>query len=457
MANGLVGSYLDPLGFAIGQGLGGGVNYLMENRDRKMLEQALNQQQATNPLAIGGMGGLMANGLSMPPVQMPNFLSQRYRDMGTQMDAATLQGMLPLGPMEEAERQRVLAQTRYYDASAQSAGMQDPRASRPQVAQEGDQTGLSPGTVYQYDRYGSLKVIKEPATEAELLDTDIKRQNLAMLIEDKDARFSPEDRKAFQQIEVNLKQQDLLARELSNASDPKKREQLQLQIEDLRNKVNDPVDRRLRDADDKLRRLEENGKTDTQAHADLEQRWNELAKLKSAGTTVNINPASAGERTALAEGASMIDALSNMKTLFDTVVSGSGLLAYPGPIRGPLESLKGVFEKSPLEKEEFRAATFAFTNAMIKAITGAQMGEAEATRIKSQIPAINDPPTRWMAKWRQSMLNIEEVQERRKQVLSESDLKVPEMGGESSPVPMKNPAEMTEAEIEAELRSMGGR
>jgi len=170
-----------------------------------------------------------------------------------------------------------------------------------------------------------------------------------------------------------------------------------------------------------------------------EQRWNQkgmplpqgtrAVQTPASVTNVNLQNASATERSALAQGASTMDSLVNMKSLFDEVVSGSGVTAYPGPVMGPLTSLAGVFEKAPAKKEEFRAATLTFKNAMIKAITGAQMSEPEAKRIMGQIPDENDPPTRWLAKWRQSVKNIKDVQSRRQQVLQQSGIRVPSFTG----------------------------
>jgi hypothetical protein len=58
----------------------------------------------------------------------------------------------------------------------------------------------------------------------------------------------------------------------------------------------------------------------------------------------------------------------------------------------------------------FEAATRGFQNAMIKAITGAQMSEPEAKRIMGQIPAVEDNPVVWAAKYDQSVVNLKDLE-----------------------------------------------
>jgi len=128
-------------------------------------------------------------------------------------------------------------------------------------------------------------------------------------------------------------------------------------------------------------------------------------------------PAAAAERTAIADKRAALDALDNLYSLYNE--------AYVGPITGRVAPTKGLMGLTSEQQENFMAATAAFVNALIKEITGAQMGEAEATRIKKQIPLITDPPTRWMAKYEQTRKNVEYVHQRYLEVLQQSGLKVP--------------------------------
>jgi hypothetical protein len=162
-----------------------------------------------------------------------------------------------------------------------------------------------------------------------------------------------------------------------------------------------------------------------QAKLDLYKQYQEAgdteaaARLLSSGTTINIDPASASERTAIAEGRASLDTLNNIRTLFDLDTTRTG------PIVGRIDPTKGLFGATSDEQESFMAATKAFKNAIIKEITGAQMSEPEAKRIMGQVPDITDPRARWLAKWEQSKKNLEFLQRRRLEILGQSGLKVP--------------------------------
>jgi len=145
----------------------------------------------------------------------------------------------------------------------------------------------------------------------------------------------------------------------------------------------------------------------------------EHPSAKVSSTTVNIGKASPAERTAIAETNASIDALNNLKKLYDNVKTKTG------PIAGRITPVLGLAGLTTKEQEDMMAATFAFQNAIIKEITGAQMSEVEANRIKKQIPLITDPPARWEAKWEQSYKNLEMLQKRRKEVLGQSGIRPP--------------------------------
>ena len=147
-----------------------------------------------------------------------------------------------------------------------------------------------------------------------------------------------------------------------------------------------------------------------------------LEELFKKGALVEIGfgkPASAAERTKIAETRASIDALDNLKTLFDSVQTKTGIIA------GRLEPIKGLFGLTTEKQEDFLAATSAFRNSMIREITGAQMSEPEAKRILKQVPQETDPPVRWLAKWRQSKKNLKFLQKRRAEILRQSGLRVP--------------------------------
>lgn len=125
----------------------------------------------------------------------------------------------------------------------------------------------------------------------------------------------------------------------------------------------------------------------------------------------------AAERTKIAEAKASIDALNNLKTLFDD------LETQTGPIIGRATPPLGLIGKTTQKQENLLAATFAFKNRIIKEITGAQMSEQEATRIMKQVPDITDPAKRWQAKWDQTVKNLKFIQARRQEVLRSAGLR----------------------------------
>ena len=158
----------------------------------------------------------------------------------------------------------------------------------------------------------------------------------------------------------------------------------------------------------------------------------ELQRLRGGGALVDISlgAASPTERTAIAETRASVDALDNLKALFDSPRTETG------PVKGRVAPFAGLAGLTTDEQESFMAATSAFKNQIIKEITGAQMSEQEAKRIMKQIPDIIDPPARWKAKWEQSKKNLEHLQKRRMEILEQSGLRAPGMQtpiGESQP------------------------
>ena len=133
------------------------------------------------------------------------------------------------------------------------------------------------------------------------------------------------------------------------------------------------------------------------------------ASVLGGGTTINI---SAGEREKTAAGLATMDVLSNLRNLYDLPDTRTG------PAVGRIDPLIGQIGLTSRNQEDFMAATSAFKNQIIKEITGAQMSEQEAKRIMKQVPDITDHPTRWEAKWRQSVRNIQYLQRRRQEIQS---------------------------------------
>jgi hypothetical protein len=135
----------------------------------------------------------------------------------------------------------------------------------------------------------------------------------------------------------------------------------------------------------------------------------ELVKPDQLGGGVTARPpGNLGQRTVENEAA--LDSLARLKDMFD-----KGAKADIGPAEGRARSIGQKVPGGAFVTERFanfEAATRAFQNAMIKAITGAQMSEPEAKRIMGQIPNVNDNPTVWQAKYDQSVKNMEDLERR---------------------------------------------
>jgi len=140
---------------------------------------------------------------------------------------------------------------------------------------------------------------------------------------------------------------------------------------------------------------------------------------KPSGVNINLGnkPASATERSAIAQARASISALNNLHGLFAK--------AYVGPAAGRTGKVGDVFGFNTKAQSQFNAATAAFKNLIIKQITGAQMGEAEATRILKQVPDVTNPPDVWEARWKESVKNIKFLQKEQLRVLAQSGIKVP--------------------------------
>jgi hypothetical protein len=153
----------------------------------------------------------------------------------------------------------------------------------------------------------------------------------------------------------------------------------------------------------------------------IEQRES-LKKMLVGGPAVQVNlgkPASASERTAIAETEATLDSLDNLENLFNS------LETQTGPVVGRIAPAKGLLGLTTENQESLMAASSAFENKVIKDTTGAQMSEKEAQRILKQVPRMTDPPARWKAKLAQTRRNMKLIQKRRSEVLEKSGITSP--------------------------------
>jgi len=150
-------------------------------------------------------------------------------------------------------------------------------------------------------------------------------------------------------------------------------------------------------------------------------KWNPTGvvspRYKPASVNINLAQSSASERENLATGEAALSTLDNLRGLYSD--------AFTGPVAGRIGKVKDVFGGNTDKQSEFNAATSAFKNQIIKEITGAQMSEPEAKRIMKQVPDVNDPPSVWKAKWKQSRRNISVLRKKRLEVMEKSGVKTP--------------------------------
>lgn len=120
-------------------------------------------------------------------------------------------------------------------------------------------------------------------------------------------------------------------------------------------------------------------------------------------------PAPAGVQTQAINNEVSSEQLDRLKGMFDA--SGKNMV---GPIEGRVRSLGQKIPGVPVNEDfaNFEAETSAFRNSVIKAITGAQMSEVEANRIRQQIPEVNDKPEVWNAKYAQTQRNLKDLNNR---------------------------------------------
>lgn len=114
----------------------------------------------------------------------------------------------------------------------------------------------------------------------------------------------------------------------------------------------------------------------------------------------------AGMRADLARGAASLEGVDRLAELFKP--------EYVGPLTGRARSIGQQIPGVPVDPgyAEFEAETAALRNAIIKAITGAQMSEPEARRIMQQIPNIQDKPEVWAAKLTATRRNLDALNAR---------------------------------------------
>jgi hypothetical protein len=119
--------------------------------------------------------------------------------------------------------------------------------------------------------------------------------------------------------------------------------------------------------------------------------------------------AAPAERAQLANEMSTIGLVNTLKDTYSE--------DFIGPVRGRfgsiLEAVGGIGE----DEAEFRADLSTLRNGVVTAITGAQMGEKEATRILRQVPSENNPIEVFEARLESTRKNLIRLAQKRREIL----------------------------------------
>ncbi|MFQ5927886.1 MAG: hypothetical protein ACE5MH_10690 [Terriglobia bacterium] len=119
-------------------------------------------------------------------------------------------------------------------------------------------------------------------------------------------------------------------------------------------------------------------------------------------------PLGATQQAQIAESEAALGGIDRIRTL-----SQDRLDDWIGPIQGrtnPAALATGL--STDQDMAEFFASIATLRNVVIRAITGAQMGEAEARRIREQLPEPTQPPTVFRARLAETERNLGELIER---------------------------------------------
>lgn len=114
-------------------------------------------------------------------------------------------------------------------------------------------------------------------------------------------------------------------------------------------------------------------------------------------------PGTGAQRAGVSDAQTAVDTLDRItKNYSDDMV---------GPIQGRVNAAQNTIPFVPVNKQfaSFSADSATLRNAIIRAITGAQMSQPEAERIMSQIPSETDKPDVWNAKAASTRANLQNI------------------------------------------------
>ena len=150
---------------------------------------------------------------------------------------------------------------------------------------------------------------------------------------------------------------------------------------------------------------------------------------------------SAGERKAFAEDTAALEQARGIIDRFDP--------RFVGPIEGRAGNIRELIGNLGFDEAEFRGVVARTRNATIKAITGAQMGEAEADRIRQELPEFNLSPEAFIARMRLTYANLYDMARIRRETAGQTGIDL------SGLAPLTAPAEL-DPKIREALRRQAG-
>lgn len=150
---------------------------------------------------------------------------------------------------------------------------------------------------------------------------------------------------------------------------------------------------------------------------------------------------SAGERKDFAEDLVALEQARGIIDKFDP--------KFVGPYLGRYGNMKEMIGNLGFDEATFRGVVARTRNSTIKAITGAQMGEAEASRIRQELPEFNLSPEAFIARMQLTYANLYDMARIRRQIASETGI---DMSDLKALVP---PAEL-DPKVRQALRDVAG-
>lgn len=127
---------------------------------------------------------------------------------------------------------------------------------------------------------------------------------------------------------------------------------------------------------------------------------------------------SASERKELAEDLGTLDRIHTLAGEFDKASQ------FVGPARGRIGTVLEAIGMTGYDESTIRSEVASLRNNIIKLITGAQMSEPEAKRIRQQIPELENSPETFRARLHQTQINAYVMALRKRDILAKTGVDI---------------------------------